>query len=170
MGLRLNSSMVNNLVNNVYKLNGKDPYASDRHDAINTSKGVRNTFGDTYVTSRALKRTLNDPYGSIALSLSDKYHPDLSMQLASDLADGLDRADGRHDGMIRLKDTGTWSDLYGDSKAMVDQEEMAQALSSGQLVVGEGGQLLTRDQALNDGDTIIAIHEDSRGPKFTLDQ
>lgn len=170
MGLRLPENMVNNMINSIYKVNGKNPSSTRKEDGIKTSEGVKKQLGDSLITSDELKRAVNNPYGRIALSLRDTNHTDRANDLADEVARGLDRADGREDGYIHLNDTSAFAAVFTNGKADVSEREMAAALASGSIVIGEGGTLLDRRDAKTHGDTIVAVHENNAGPKIALDQ
>ncbi|HEY9720816.1 MAG TPA: hypothetical protein V6D47_02315 [Oscillatoriaceae cyanobacterium] len=174
MPYSLSDSMVNNLVNTVYKLNGKDPYSDSRRDSIAATKGVENKFGTRDVSASTLKNTLNNSWGNVALSLKDQYHPERAQAVSQLVSDGLDRADGSGNGWVRLKDTSMFSELLdawtGEKRdGFISDRALQWGLENGYLVVGEGGQLLSTSEAKEHGDTVIALHEDQSGPKLALD-
>lgn len=172
MPLSLNFSMVNNMVNtltNAYNPNARTMSATQAQGGFKTTQGVKNKFQDSFVSSAELKNTLNDPSSSVALSLRDKTHPDAANELAQEVADGLERASGRRDGLIAVTDDNGWGSVFG-SKALVSKYELADALASGSVVIGEGGQVMPRETAKAHGDTIVAIHENAKGPTIALDQ
>ena len=95
--------------------------------------------------------------------------------MADLVVDGMDRADGRGNGLIPLTDRGGWADYlsglgYKVNAGMISTFEMKRALTSGHMVIGEGGQLMTKKEAQADGDTIVAIHENNAGPKLAFEQ
>ena len=166
MSLSLTSSSVNNLVNTLFRVNGRDASSPRKEDGFKVSQGVKNTFGDTFVSGQALKNTLNDPGSRVALSLKDNTHPEAAMEVSQLVAQGLDRADGREDGLIKVNDSSNW----WSGKSQVSTQEVANMLASGSLVIGEGGQLMGRQEAKAHGDIIIAAHENKAGPTIALDQ
>jgi hypothetical protein len=174
MALGLSPNQVNNMVNSIYEANGKNPYATDKRDGLKVTKGVERRFGDTYVASPGLKAALNDPSNHLAISLRDQYHPGTAAQLSRIVTNGLDRADGRGDGWVKLEDRGAFADVLRDytgikREGYISTDALNWGLQQGSIVVGEGGQLLSRSEAQAHGDTIVAVHEDKAGPTVALD-
>lgn len=166
MGLSLPTSLVNNAVNKVFSINGRDARSDDRSQGLKTTDGVKHTFGDSFVTGTQLKNTINDPYSRVALSFRDNTHPEAAQAVAQLVAEGLDGGDGRSDGMIKVNDSSNW---FG-GKSQVSRYELADKLASGEVVMGEGGKLMSREEAQSHGDTIVAIHENKAGPTLALDR
>src|SRR5689334_15039736 len=111
MAIGLSSNQVFNVVNNVFKSYGLDPYSTSTRNELKTTTGVRNTFGVSYVSARTLKDSINDPENNVALSLKDSYHPSQAAAVASYVAYGLDGADGHRDGWVPLTNRGAYADV-----------------------------------------------------------
>ncbi|HEY9720817.1 MAG TPA: hypothetical protein V6D47_02320 [Oscillatoriaceae cyanobacterium] len=174
MPFSLSNSMVNNLINTVYKVNGKDPYSSEKHDTIATTAGVQKAFGVKNVSADTLKNTLNNSWGNVALTLNDQYHPERAQALSQLVTDGLDRSDGSGNGWVRLSDTSAFSELLdawtGEKRdGFISDRALQWGLENDYLVVGPGGKLLSKSEAKDAGDKIVTIHEDENGPKLALD-
>jgi hypothetical protein len=165
MGLSLNPALVDNAINKLFTVNGRNPYASDKSNGFKTTQGVRRDFGDTFVSSAQLKNVINDPNAHVALSLRDNYHPGTAQDLAAFVAQGLDSADGSSNGLITVDDS---SRYWGQSS--ISRDELAARMATGEVVLGEGGKLLSRAEAIADGDIIVAVHEDKAGPTLALDR
>ena len=177
MGIGLSRDLVNNMVNNVFKLNGKDPYSTDRASSIEaTDKAAQSFGGDKWVSSSQMKDAINNPYSHVALTFKDSNHPDRSETLSSLVVDGLDRAEGgRSNGLINLTSRGVSADYltslgYKVNAGAISTYELKRALISGDMVIGEGGQLMTKGEAKSHGDVIVAIHENNKGPKIAFEQ
>ncbi len=174
-GIGLRPDQVNSIVNTLFAANRKDPRSESRQDSLKTTDGVKNRIHDDFVSSRELKALLNDPYHKVALSLSDPYHPAAAREIADYVTNELDRADGWQDGWIRVADT-TWLGylLEGFSGSRRDgeisREGMQHALEAGRLVIGDGGQLMSPDEATRRGNTLIALHENRDGATLAIFQ
>ncbi|MBM3269350.1 MAG: hypothetical protein FJZ01_17040, partial [Candidatus Sericytochromatia bacterium] len=174
-GIGLRPDQVNTIVNTLYTANRKDPRSESRQDSLKTTDGVRNRIQDDFVSSRELKALLNDPYRKVALSLNDPYHPGAGREIADYVTNALDRADGWQDGWIQVQDT-TWLGylLEGFSgmrrDGAIDREGMQYALEAGRLVIGEGGQLMSPEEAKERGNTVVALHDNKDGATLAIFQ
>lgn len=173
MSLGLRADQVNNIVNTLYVANRKDPSREDRANSIKTTDGAQNRIHDDFVTSRELKSLLNDRNGRVALSLKDSYHAGTASQIADLVATRLDRADSMSDGWIKVQDRSWGSNLLREYSGLkndgyIHRDALKWALESGRLVLGEGGQLLSADEAKAHGDTILELHENKDGPSLAL--
>lgn len=174
-GIGLRPDQVNNIVNTLFVANRKNPRSDTRQDSLKTTDGVEKRIHDDFVTSRELKALLNDPNRRVALSLSDPYHPGTATQLADTVTDELDRSDGKADGWIRVEDR-TWAsqllrEFTGSKRdGYISREGLQWALESGKLVVGEGGRMMSADEAQDRGNTVITIHENKDGPTLAMYQ
>ena len=174
-GLGLRPDQVNNIVNTLFVANRKNPKSDARADSLKTTDGVEKRIRDDFVTSRELKELLNDPSRRVALSLSDPYHPGTANQLADTVTDALDRSDGQADGWVRVEDRNWASQLlreFTGSKrdGFISREGLQWALESGKLVVGEGGRMMTPDEATGRGNSVITIHENKDGATLAMFQ
>jgi hypothetical protein len=165
MGLSLNPTLVSNAINKLFSVNGRNPYATDKANGFKTTEGVRKQFGDTFVSSDRLKGAINNPYAHVALSLRDRYHPEMAQELAAFMTKGLDSADGSSNGLITVDDS---SKFWGQSS--ISRFELAAKMASGEVVLGEGGKLMSRAEAVAHGDLIVAVHEDKAGPTLAIDR
>ena len=173
MGIGLRNDLVSNMVNNIFRLNGKNPASTTDANAIEASPAIARAFGgDHFLSSKQVKDAIENPAIHVALSFDEPQHAERADELAALVVDAMP---GSKSGAIRLDDRGGWADFlkglgFNTNAGMISTAELKRALASGAMVIGEGGQLMTKREAKDHGDLIVAIHQNNKGPKFVMEQ
>ena len=158
MRIPLNENMVRGVVNELYDSMGVNK--------IKLSNAVAEKLGDYdgYLTKDEMKDALLSD--RVYLSLKDYSNKNdmfdaigsafKSQVVAENIADKMDRSDGREDGAIQTK--------YGDKYT---ERSVADALATGSCVVGR--ELRDRGNAKAVG-MVIELHQNKDGLKITMGQ
>jgi hypothetical protein len=165
--IRMSDNMINATVNAVFdSLGVRNPKGIKSSDAM---KDTRVDFdGDGYVTKSELKDALK--YDRVALSFkehkSGNYGENVfrtinAAGLASDVADRMDAADGRKDGLISVGDKYSGKEVFSASS-------VALSLTTGDAVIGS--EIRDRDNAKSKHFTLAEVHQNKDGPKIVMGQ
>ncbi|MBI6545924.1 MAG: hypothetical protein HY692_03960 [Cyanobacteria bacterium NC_groundwater_1444_Ag_S-0.65um_54_12] len=167
------NDMINAAVNALYKNVG-----SERIDASKAAKRVLDTSNhDGKVDKQELKDALEND--RVVLSLREvqdgSYHRvHNAREVADDVAERMDRADGRDDDYIDFTSKNgsglfeRMDALWGNIKNGIFKNDFVTALANGNLVIGR--QIRSRASAKERDLTIVELHQNSSGPRIVMGQ
>jgi len=171
----MQDSMVNAVVNAMYKNVG-----SGQIVATKAANRVADQDGNGKISKEEFKDSLKND--RVVLSLREHQEKGEvstvrffnSLDVATDVANKMDAADGRQDGYVDFSNkngSGFFERLnaaFGDRKQGMFTSELRDELMHGNLVIGQ--EVRGRNDAVKKDFTILELHQNNKGPKITVGQ